>query len=189
MSGRFGYCTTKSLHGIFRSFGANLWENIHAKVSSNSSGGLNMENAFNYETTDYWLGGSTENWLKICFKHHFAKPFGFELGSSDKDLTIKSFALSTSNDINTQVWDNRKEYNYSFEASAIHYFDYDGPPKRCFKLDCLNNTYSTTQRFDLRYIEMFGEIHHDISSFNFGTCRTSIVHLHFSVLFYSLFLL
>ena len=187
MSRRFAYCTTKSLKGIFNSFGTNLWENVHAEVSSNKSSNYLMENAFNYENTSYWIGGSTENWLTICFKYHYVKPYGFELGTSNKDAKIESFAFSTSNDINSQTWDNKKDYYYPFDANAIHYFDYEGDPKRCFKLDCLSNVYGNAHAFDLRYIEMFGEIHLDLSSFRIGTCHHSN-RLHFSVLFCALFI-
>ena len=147
-----------------------------------------MENAFDYGSTNYWVGGSADNWLAICFKHQYVKPFGFELGTTNRDLLIQSFAFSTSNDINPQVWENRKEYNYSFEKSGIHYFDYEGPPKRCFKLDCLTNTFNSEHGFDLQYIEMFGEMHFDISSFHIGTCRHLNVHLHFYLLFHTIFI-
>ena len=187
MSGRFAYCTTKSLHGIFRSFETTLWENINIKVSWNGTK-YYIENAFNYENTGYWYGSAAKNWLTICFKYHYVKPFGFELGTTNLDSKIESFAFSTSNEINPQVWNNRKEYNYSFEDNGIHYFDYEGPPKRCFKLDCLSNTHDTAQNFDLRYIEMFGEMHFDISSFHIGTCRHLNVHLHFYLLFHTIFI-
>ena len=183
MSSRYGYCTTKSLHGIFRSFSSNLWDNVQAEVTSNDSTPWQMENAFNYETDEYWISGlGDENWLKMCFKHHYVKSFGFELGTSNEGRTIKGFAFSTSNDIHSQKWEHKKEFNYSFSIDAIHYFDYSSPPRRCFKLDCLANNADDSKRFDLRYIEIFGEIHNKISQFNQGTCHTFFNHFRISFL-------
>ena len=187
-SSRYGYCTTKSLHGILRSFSTNLWNNIQAEASSNYSPHT-MENAFNFDTTEYWIADSgDENWLKICFKHHYVKPFGFELGTSDAGRRIKSFAFSVSNDIHSQNWEYNQTVEFSFTINAIHYFDYSTPPRRCFKLDCLSNTYENTKRFDLRYIEIFGEIHDKIHQFNQGTCNTILNHFHISFLLTFLFL-
>ena len=60
-----------------------IWDFINASVGSERAGNP-MVDAFNFGTTNYWLGNdnSFENYLVFCLKDHFATLEGYELGTS-----------------------------------------------------------------------------------------------------------
>ena len=165
MKSTFKYSITNSLKGVFYSFSENLWDNIEAEVSSNYSDEYTMVNVFDFTTDKYWISkvNGENGTLVFCFKHHYFLPQGFELGTSGRDALASVFLFSSSNDKNH--WSNEILYQYRYGPNDIFYFSYESPPKQCFKLTCIENILGEKTRFDLRYLEVFGEIQSKLSMF------------------------
>ena len=186
--GQFDYCTTNSLHGIIRSFSDQnkIWDSITVDVSSSDDGleGNDGKNPFIYNSTNYWIGNSTSQiptFIRFCFNNYFVKPHGFELGTTGNRCLPHLFSFQSFDEKGNIL--KTKEYDYSFEANGIHFFLFQSQPSKCFQLNCKDSLYNSyvDRRFDVQYLEIYGEIHTRLSLFVSCSKSLSNQQRHFGI--------
>ena len=165
------------LHNLFSS--PDYW-NSFSFSSTRSEEDLDVINAFNFSSTNYWLGmdDSSPNNLSFCFKEFSILANGYSITASHHTANparAKLGAFSGSND--NKSWSFYEEKEYSIDASETIFVPWTpGVPFRCFQLTCLKSlTESYKNRFDVQSIDLFGYI-----IANHVTCKR-IFPLHLSL--------
>ena len=147
MSQQFFFNSTVHTKGILNSFYSqgeqHLWDviDVYAKTESIQPAHL-KEYAFKYNNESlYWIGTGGApgyDFLSFCFKNHYAKILGFELGTSLNGATLpENFSFSSS--IDNKTWKNEVFYWYPYVKSDRFYFTYQSEVSKCFKLTCIKS--------------------------------------------------
>ena len=175
MSNEFFFNSTVRTKGILNSFyslGESKLLNVIDIYATSENPIHTKEDAFNYNDESlYWVGNGIPNdndCLSFCFKTHFARVLGFELGTSLNGLILPS-KFSFSSSIDNKTWENEVFYSHLYEKGDIFYFTYQSKVSKCFKLTCIKNTISG-KSFDVRSLEIFGEVRPYFWR-SFGTCQ------------------
>ena len=175
----YDFTTTKSMNGILRSFYNKskkyLLSNIEIYESSNYNKSLIAENAFDYNTSSYWLGDYDQKGLinlSFCLKYYFTRITGFEMATSEQGKSIpSSFIFSSSKD--NEIYSNYQYYFYNYTQNTVHYFSYRSTPSKCYRLTCIQSV-TGRRGFDVKSIEIYGEISTEIKNLLNDSCKIKI---------------
>ena len=185
------YSKDRSLNGTLRSFfdDGTLYSNIeiHATSISENDSKFDPKNPFNYTTNDYWIGDSSQEGLinlTFCLKNHFVKTYGFEIGTTEFASRPAEFMFSSSFD-NFSEYTAPISYSHEFNLSDILYFSYRSKPSKCFRYTSIKNVDNIVAT-DVRYIELWGEIHESLSQFRSYSCATAQHSFRLSLIFFAI---
>ena len=117
------------------------------------------KNAFDFGTTDYWMGITLElpNNISFCFNDFYVMPTGYEIIGSLLDSQPYIWGFSGSKD--GEYWENYEPEKTQLVKNTTHYVSWN-PRKRfkCFQLTCIESTKGYINRFDLQNLDVYGYI-------------------------------
>ena len=116
------------------------------------------ENAFDFSTSDYWLGKmqSTPTYISFCFNNYSVKPIGYEITASTFAARPRRWAFSGSKD--NSIWNFYEEKKRDLASNETFFVDWNpGTFLQCFKFDCLESVATEyVNRFDVQSIDIYG---------------------------------
>ena len=161
------YSKDKSLHGIIRPFYDSGTFDINVEIHASSYyQKCYPQNAFNYDSNEYWYGDNNQNGLvnlTFCFKNGFVKSYGFELGTSTYESRPSEFMFSSSIDNSSYI--DSIYYSSPFNANDVFYFSFRSSPSKCFRLTSIKSV-GNSKCIDVKSIELYGEIHNNLLAFH-----------------------
>ena len=174
MGNAFYYSSTTTLNGILKSFynkDSEYYQNFIETFASSSETNYDYKDAFKFDNEKYWVANPDQEgeiFISFCLKNYFSKIEGFEIQTSNGLNLPQNFSFSSSLNKEDKYY-NYVNYSHAFSKEDSLYFSYHSSISKCFKLTCIKST-NIVPVFDVRHIDIYGEIHPNIRHFLHITC-------------------